>query len=170
MPCLFIDFFISPFVQSNTFFIELWNACLQDAFANNMRKNSSALYQFADYNICIWFKEHSYDSRGHKSIVISRVHDHAVRASSGQTKQENYCLSWQQGERAVQEQTVTWVWVEQIDSEPLSTSSRHTAFIIIRRQERFEASRGSSGQTEQASKEARDGALELLQQTMKRTT
>lgn len=49
-----------------------------------------------------------------------------------------------------QEQTVTWVWVEQIDSEPLSTLSRHTAFIIIRRQERFEASRGSSGRAEQA--------------------
>lgn len=42
--------------------------------------------------------------------------------------------------------------MEQIDSEPLSTLSRHTAFIIIRQQERFEAGRGSSGQTEQASR------------------
>ena len=58
--------------------------------------------------------------------------------------------------------------MEQIDSEPLSTSSRHTAFIIIRRQERFEASRGSSGQTEQASEEARDGAAKYEKSNIKR--
>lgn len=61
------------------------------------------------------------------------------------------CLCWQRF-LLRREQSVTWVWVEQIDREPPGALSRHTAFIIVRRQECFEASRGSSGQTEQASR------------------
>lgn len=45
---------------------------------------------------------------------------------------------------------VTRVRVEQIDSRPLSTSSRHAASIIVRRQEHFEASWSSGGPTGQA--------------------
>lgn len=46
--------------------------------------------------------------------------------------------------------TVTRVRVEQIDSRPLSTSSRHVASIIVRRQEHFEASWSCGGPSGQA--------------------
>lgn len=45
---------------------------------------------------------------------------------------------------------VTRVRVEQIDSRPLSTSSRHAASTIVRRQEHFEASWSCGGATGQA--------------------
>lgn len=63
---------------------------------------------------------------------------------------------------------VTRVRVEQIDSRPLSTSSRHAASIIVRRQEHFEASWSSGGPTGQA-----DGHVTRLLQlatTNKRAT
>lgn len=91
----------------------------------------------------------SFGAQGHKCIFIIEGSWPHTQCPVGN---EPGKLSFLAAERVVQEQTVTWVWVEQIDSEPLCTLSRHTAFIIIRRQERFEASRGPSGQTEPASR------------------
>lgn len=44
--------------------------------------------------------------------------------------------------------------MEQIDSEPLSTSSRHTAFIIIGDRSALKPAGGRSGPTEPASRDA----------------
>lgn len=151
--CLYQSFF----TWLKIFFVELYifhmihrhpGWCRKDLWKNNAA--SSALFLTAGRSVCLGFKKaFLWYGQGNKHIVMAKgswpeIQRSQQAAEPGKLTFLAASLAW----GAEQRQTVTWVWLEWINSELASTVSRHTAFITIRRQQRFEA----SGQADQASR------------------